>query len=140
MATVGHANTRSCKNDATAPFSADDNTSASQFAAALSTDNSGVAYPDLKPSVQKPAAVDLVIYGKFMNLDQGSGDVTVATGGIQSFTKSSTGATDDIGRSIISTTTAGLVDTSETAGIGMVIGYNGTTLFVDLDKTARPTA
>ena len=140
MATVGHVNARSCRNASTGGFAVADNQATNPIAAAV-VDTDGMAYPDLKPTVKKSDAASDVIYGKFDTFDQGSEDVTIVTGGIQSFYKMNAVAAADIGRGIIATTTAGQVDTSATQGTGVVVGRSGTNiLWVDLDAGTRGTA
>ena len=108
-------------------------------AVSLAADNDGAIYPE--PNVVKSTSG--YVYGKLVAWDAETNGVTIATGGIQTFTKSAASVAGDIGQGIIgdSTNNAGEVDTSTgTNRRGLVIGRNGTTLFVDLDVGARTTA
>ena len=139
MATVGHVNARSCRSASTGGFAVADNQSTTPIAASLA-DVTGMAYPNLKPVVKKADTGNEPIYGKFESFDQGSEDVTIATGGIQSFQKSTAHAAADIGRGIIAGAAAGQVETSATQGVGMVVGRGaGNLIWVDLDAGTRGT-
>jgi len=139
MASVGHANTLTCKNASTGGFSAaDNNTDAPDIAVGL-VDSDSVTYPDVKPTVRKAVAADDNIYGKFVHYEVATNEVTIARGGIQSFVKSAASVAADIGMGIIGVATAGQVDTADNKGSGVVIGRNGTTVWVDLDAGSRGT-
>ena len=142
MATVGHVNARSCRNGGSGntAIAVADNQSTTPIAVSL-TDVSGMAYPDLKPAVKKADTGGEPIYGKFDSFDQGSDDITVVTGGIQSFLKSTAHAAGDIGDGIIAGAAPGQVETSATQGVGQVVGRGaGNIIWVDLDAGTRGTA
>lgn len=141
MARVGDPRHRTCKNASSGGFALADNDSTSPIAVGL-VDSDGVGYPDIKPTVRKAVAADNNVYGVFVGFDQGTSEVTVATGGIQAFVKSSASAATDIGDGISGddTNNAGEVTTGDNKGSGVVVGRNGTTLWVDLDASTRGTA
>ena len=141
MAHIGDPRHRTCKNASSGGFAAADNRATTPIAVGL-VDSDGVGYPDIKPTVRKAVVADNNIYGVFVGYDVGSGDVTVATGGIQAFTKSAASADTDIGFGISGddTTNAGEVTTGTNKGSGVVVGRSGTTLWVDLDGNSRGTA
>ena len=141
MARIGDPRHRTCKNASSGGFGASDNESTTPIAVGL-VDSDGVGYPDIKPTVRKAVSADNNVYGVFVGYDVGSGDVTVATGGIQAFTKSAASAATDIGDGISGddTTSAGQVTTGDNKGSGVVVGRSGSTLWVDLDASSRGTA
>ena len=135
-----------CKSAANNSFSAtdvqrDSNGNIPNVAVCL-TDSADAVYPT--PTVQKSTTAGNLIYGKLVSWDPETYDVSVATGGIQSFTKSSAAVSGDIGKGIIpDTTNAGQVDTATAAtdvARGTVVAYNGTTLFVDLEVSFKTQA
>lgn len=124
-----------CAPVAANSFSASDNTSTTPIAVGFvpgTTDNV-VDYP--KPKVAKADGDSYLIYGKFVVYDEAVGEVTVATGGIQSFEKESASVAADIGKGIIGGGTAGKVDIGTGVSRGCVVARSGTTLWVDLDAT-----
>ena len=116
-----------CLPERTTSFSAADNTSDDNIVVTL-VDNALITSP--KPRVKKANSTDKVIYGKFSHWDAGAGEAVVQTDGIVEMTKGTTGVTGDIGLGVeaASETTVATAAT----GVGIVIGYNGTTLYVDL--------
>lgn len=108
-------------------FSAADNSSEHEIGVQLA-DSDGATIG--VPTVQKLAA-DGIPYGKFVVWDDTVKELTVATGGIQTFTKSSASVSADIGKGIIGDA-SNTVKTSSGTARGMVIARNGTTLYVDM--------
>ena len=107
------------------------------IAVSLAADNDNAIYPE--PNVIKSTTG--AVYGKLVAWDPATNGVTIATGGIQTFTKSGASVAADIGKGIIgdNTNNAGEVNTTAGESRGIVVARNGTTLFVDLDTTTRTT-
>ena len=112
-------------------FTAADNLATAGNIAVELADTDDATFP--MPTVQKGTTDGAVPYGKLVVWDDTVKELTVATGGIQTFTKSSPSTASDIGKGIrIDGSTDGTVKTDTGEARGTIIARNGTTLYVDM--------